>query len=113
MRLAVEIGALVVQAIGALEEEAAILGASVGGVQESAIEDELVHGEDGERRFALTGVVDVGGEAEALVLALKCFLLVEEVVEAAVVAVVAVVATVVVVVVVIVNAFLDGSMSTL
>ena len=45
-------------------------------MQKSPIKHELVDSEDGERSLALSSIVDVSGEAQALVLALERLLLI-------------------------------------
>ena len=76
MRLFVKIRTFVIQTICAFQEKAAILSPSVRCMQESSIKHELVDSEDGERGFALSSIVDVGREAQALILALERLLLI-------------------------------------
>ena len=76
MRLFVKIRTFVIQTICAFQEKAAILGPAVRRMQESSIKHELVDSEDGERGLALSSIVDVGREAQALILALERLLLI-------------------------------------
>ena len=66
-----------VQTVRSSEEESTVLGAAVGGVQQAAIEDELVDCQDRQRCVPLVRIVDVRREAQALVLTLKGLLFVD------------------------------------
>lgn len=66
-----------VQAVRTFQEEAAVLSSAVGSMEKSAIEYELVDGKHGKTCLSFALIIDVGREAQALVLTLEGLLLVD------------------------------------
>ena len=60
-----------IQAVGALQEKAAIFCTSIRSMKKTTIKDELIYSKYSQGCLSLTRIVNVGREAETLVLALE------------------------------------------